>query len=179
MTGIADFFVGLFKWFIGLPWPSIYGFVKAVIITLDVVLFIAFIWVFVKVLEFRPKFLFNPSLAAKKKKKKAVKDPEVAKRWKSLLEKSISSPPQSFIIAIIEADKFVDDVLKKLGIQGEHMADRLEKLNNHDLRTLDKLWRVHRVRNELVHMPDFKISEVDAREILEVYEAFLKEIEVL
>lgn len=165
-----------YKWFIGLPWLNIYGVVKAVIITLDIVLITAFIWVFVKALEYRPKFLFNPK---PRKKKAIIKDPEIANGWRLILEKSRLSPPQSFTIGIIEADKFVDDILKKMGIQGEHMADRLEKLNNHDLKTLDNLWRAHRVRNDLVHTPDFEVSEVDVREILEAYESFLKEIEAI
>ncbi|MDP3975076.1 MAG: hypothetical protein Q8P88_02220, partial [Candidatus Jorgensenbacteria bacterium] len=85
----------------------------------------------------------------------------------------------SYVLAIIEADKLVDDALKTSGLQGEHMADRLEKLRVEDYPTLDRLWRAHRVRNELVHTPDFGINEGDAKDVLRVYEKFLKELGAL
>ena len=171
-----EFLNDIYQWFINIPWRGIYFFIKDVVIVLDVALIFGFVWVFIKALEYRPKFFFDPKPS---RKKEILKDPEILKRWKLVLERSASSPPQSFTLAIIEADKFVDDILKKLGFKGEHMADRLERLGSHDLRTLDKLWRVHKIRNELVHNPDFNISAVDSKEVLDAYEAFLKEIEVL
>lgn len=171
-----EFIQDIYRWFINIPWRSVYFSIKDIVIILDIALIVGFVWVFIKALEYRPKFFLNPKPS---RQKEIFKDPEILKRWKSILEKSASAPPQSFTLAIIEADKFVDDVLKKLGFKGEHMADRLERLASRDLRTLDKLWRVHKIRNELVHNPDFNISAVDAREILEAYEAFLKEIGVL
>lgn len=172
MDAIGQFFDALFSF----PWRKIYETIRAVFIILDVILIAAFIYVFVKSLEYRPKFYRNPKRA---KKTFATRDPQLQKRWKTLLEKSKSNPPQSYTLAIIEADKFVDDVLKKMGLQGEHMADRLERLGSSDLKTLDRLWRVHRIRNELVHNTDFNISRVDAGEVLEGYEVFLKELEVI
>lgn len=148
-------------------------------IFLDLAVIIAFIVAFWYAVPLRPKFVRKPQKAANRQLPLAGKQEEVKARWARILEKAPVAPPQSFVIAIIEADKCVDDVLKDLGLKGEHMADRLEKLAPEDFKTLDKLWRAHRVRNDLVHTPDFRIDSSDAEEILKLYEAFLKELEVL
>ena len=172
MANLANFLDS----FLDFPWRDAYGIVRAVFIVLNILLFVGFVYALIKAFEYRPKFYRNLQSFAKKP---TVKDPALMKRWAGILEKSKSNPPQSYVLAIIEADKFVDDILKRMGLQGEHMADRLERLSASDLKTLDKLWRVHKIRNELVHNPDFNISPTDAREVLEGYEKFLKETEVI
>ena len=171
-----DYLANFLDNFLDFPWRDAYEIIRAVFIVLNALLFVGLIYALVKALEYRPKFYRNPQVLAKGL---AVKDPALIKRWAGILEKSKSNPPQSYVLSIIEADKFVDDILKRMGLPGEHMADRLERLSASDLKTLDKLWRVHKIRNELVHNPDFDISAVDAREVLETYEKFLKEIETI
>ena len=153
----------------------LYG-VRWLFIFLDIAIVVAFIIVFVKALEHRPKF----SYLHKKKVKESPFDAKIfTKRWVKVMQQASSAPPQSYVLAIIEADKLVDDALQLMGLQGEHMADRLQKLRAEDYPTLDRLWRAHRVRNELVHTPDFGIGEGDAEDVLKVYEKFLKELGAL
>ena len=90
-----------------------------------------------------------------------------------------SSPPQSLTLGIIEADSFIDDVLKKMDLRGEHMADRMEQLTRMDLKSADNLWKAHRVRNDLVHTSGFTLSKGDAERALQYYEDFLKEVGML
>jgi hypothetical protein len=55
-------------------------------------------------------------------------------------------------MAIIEADKVVDVVLKKAGVPGETMAERLRKVQKHVQRSIySGMWDAHKVRNQLVH----------------------------
>jgi hypothetical protein len=158
------------------PWARFLYAVRWLFIFLDIVVIIAFAFVFRKALEYRPKFTFR----YRRKKKESPFDTKVfVRRWEHIGKSAPKSPPQSYILAIIEADKLVDDALKVLGLGGEHMADRLEKLRVEDYPTLDRLWRAHRVRNELVHTPDFDINPSDAEDTLEAYEKFLKELGAL
>lgn len=160
-----------------IPWRGLYFAAKYFFIAVDVFLIVAILIVYQKAVKFRPK------LGRKQTPKKGlgIKDDAMAlikKRWEAILEKMESSPPQSFPLAIVEADALSDSVLKELGFEGEHMADRLDKLNA-GLATLDKIWRAHRLRNEIVHTPGFAISEGDARKAIGYYEAFLKEMGVI
>lgn len=161
--------------FNNLNWQVVYEGAKATFIMLDAILAVGLIFVLFKAWHYRPKFLFAPY----KRRKTAFDSQRFREKWAVVIRRAESNPPSSYSLAIIEADKFTDDVLKRLGMQGEHMADRLEHLNNENLKTLDKLWRVHRIRNEIVHSPDFSITSVDTKEILAIYEEFLKELGVL
>ena len=175
---LSSFFSKVFdaisNFFANIPWSGIFEFLKFLFIFLDAILFIGLILVFLKAWEHRPDFMLS---AGRSKRGSGRLDPaSLRTRWEKIVVQAEVNPPQSYSLAIIEADKFVDDVLKKMGLPGEHMADRLERLNNDNLRTLDKVWRVHRIRNELVHSPDFNISSVDTKDILGVYQKFLEEL---
>lgn len=161
----------------GFPWERTFWSVRFVFIVLDILLVVLFIVLFAKSLKFRPKFYFNPEALAKKKKR--IKERIWVAHWNHVLEKARKNPPQSLFLGIIEADGLVDNVLKKIGIPGEHMADRLERLAGRDLKSIDRLWRAHKVRNDLAHTPGFTLDPHDAEQILGDYEAFLKEIEAI
>lgn len=171
-------FTQLFSnWFFNSSLYKPYQTVKVVFVVLDILVVVSFVSVFMASLRYRPRFYFHPW--KKKEGPIKVKDQKLVKQWQLIIEKSKANPPQSLVLAIIEADKLVDEVLKKMGLGGEHMADRLEKLGAWELKTLEKLWRAHRLRNELVHQPEFDISPVDAKEVLIIYESFLQELEVI
>jgi hypothetical protein len=157
-------------------WYPFFAAARALFLFLDALLVVVIVFAFLKCLEYRPRLVGNPRAA---KRARPLRDPETESRWTALLAKADKNPPHSFVLAIIEADKIADDALKRLGFQGDHMADRLEKLNATSMKTLEGLWRVHRLRNELVHAPDFEVSETDAREVLGTYQKFLKELGVI
>ncbi len=158
------------------PWMDMLIAVRIFFIFFDVVLLLVLFWLFTEAYELRPHFLRRASEAARV----PVLDQEkFSARWARIVEKAFQSPPQSLVLGVIEADKCVDDALKGLGLEGEHMADRLEQIRAEDYPSLDRLWRAHRVRNELVHTPDFGIDAEDAKDILAIYEKFLKELGAL
>lgn len=149
---------------------------RGAIIFLDLVLFSVFVYAFLKAFEYRPRFVRDPRLA---RAKPVLSDPALRKQWLAILENADLKPPQSYALAIIEADKFTDSILKSAGYPGEHMADRLETLNGSEFTTLDGLWRAHRLRNELVHTSDFEVSHQDTKHALRAYQKFLTELGVL
>lgn len=176
METVAQVLENLTRGVINAPWARfLYG-VRWLFIFLDLVVVVAFVIVFVKALEYRPKFSHR---YREKAKKSPFNTKLFAERWAKLEKHAPSAPPQSYVVAIIEADKLVDDALRLMGLEGEHIADRLQKLRVEDYPTLDRLWRAHRVRNELVHTPDYGIDEGDAVDVIKVYEKFLKEIRAL
>ncbi|MFH1161940.1 MAG: hypothetical protein V1696_01560 [Candidatus Jorgensenbacteria bacterium] len=162
----------------GFPWRGLAHGVRDVFLFLDILVVVTFIVLLFFAARCRPKFVRKPSRPKRPAPLEAKRE-EVRERWQRILVKAASDPPQSYVLAIIEADKCVDDVLKDLGLKGEHMADRLEQLDHTDFKTFEKLWRAHRVRNDLVHTQDFSIDPTDAKEVLEIYEAFLKELGML
>lgn len=80
-------------------------------------------------------------------------------------------------LAIIEADKLVDTVLKKAGIKGETLGERLrnsQKLISRDV--YSNMWEAHKVRNQIVHDHDFDIKSVDHSLVIYRMKKFLIEL---
>ena len=158
-------------------WGSVLSEVRFIFILLDILLLGFFIFTLMKALSIRPQFSALIHLSGKEVS--VLKDSKVVSRWQELMESVASESPHAYTIAIIEADKLVDNVLKSLGFEGEHIADRIEQLASGNLATIDRLWKAHRVRNEIAHTPGFELTPVDAKQVLAAYEAFLKELGVL
>lgn len=163
------------------PYQYMFQLFHDIILVMDVSFAALIIYSLIELIPYRPKFYKDPrkALTPEQKKIPTAKDPGVAARWKSIRAKAEAAPPQSLTLGIIEADSFVDDVLKKMGLPGEHMADRLERIDTGELETLDRLWTAHRARNNLVHTPGYVMNERDARRYMDDYEAFLTEISAI
>jgi hypothetical protein len=154
---------------------------KFIMVYIELGIVIGIIMVLVEISRIRPRFYINPRKALGMEKKAIrVQDEKFKALWDDVMRKSEAAPPQSLSLAIIEADSFIDTILKEnLKLSGEHMANRLERLDDDDLQSLDGLWKAHRIRNDLVHTPGYYLNPSDARRVLSYYEAFLKEIEVI
>jgi hypothetical protein len=155
-----------------------YNVARAIFIVLDIALLIGIIIIFPQFMKYVPRFTAR-RMESPKEPILETKNTQYKARWDAISEKAESAPPHSLTLAIIDADSFVDTILKDLGLEGEHMADRLEKLDTRNLTSLDNLWKAHRARNNLVHTPEYDLHPVDAKRYLEYYEHFLKEIRAL
>lgn len=158
-------------------WEFILGEVRFAFIFLDILLIALFIFTLMKANSVRPKF--GDLIHLSGKEVSVLRDPKIVSRWQELMESVAGESSHAYTVAIIDADKLVDAVLKRLGFKGEHIADRIERIASGNLSTVDGLWRAHRVRNEIAHTPGFELNSVDAKQVLGAYEAFLKELGVL
>lgn len=156
--------------------PTAYLIGKWLFIGLDILLIAAFIRALRGYLPYRPKLRLDLEPV---RKILTLRDVVVKEQWESVLRKFSTGSPDSVKLAVIEADKIVDDVLKNLGLEGEHMADRLERLSPEEVKSLDRLWRAHRLRNNLVHEPTYQLSLPEAEAALDGYQAFLQEVQAL
>ena len=148
------------------------------LLAVDALLLFGFFFAFFNGMRYRPHFRRSLRMTSERKFT-TLREMVFHEHWQAILLKMASGTPDALKVSIIDADKLADDALKKLGLEGEHMADRLERLDAEDFKTLPKLQEAHRVRNELVHTPGFTVSALQAREVLKAYEEFLKEVGVL
>ena len=66
--------------------------------------------------------------------------------------------------AVLEADKIVDFKLKATGSQGETFADRLRSLEENIARSLyNEIWQGHKIRNQIAHEDEPRISRNELR----------------
>lgn len=160
---------------LGPLWPA-YVVLRLFFILIDIFLVAILAIALIKMWKFRPNFDVEPRAQAKVA---TLRTSVFRERWGKILKKISASTPYSLPLAVIEADALVDDALRHLGLLGEHMADRLSRLSPDDVKTLDRVWRAHRIRNDVVHTPGFYLSPGDGKQALADYEAFLKELEII
>lgn len=82
-------------------------------------------------------------------------------------------------LAIIEADQLLDDLLRRMGYVGESLGERLKQLDAEILPNIDQVWEAHKIRNNLVHDPDYKLSLNRAQSAIEIYEQAFQALEAL
>ena len=82
-------------------------------------------------------------------------------------------------MALIEADNLFDDLLKQIKLPGESMADRLKYLDSSQVPNIDEIWQAHKLRNIVVHNPEYPITKNEIESGVRAYEKALKELEFM
>lgn len=88
------------------------------------------------------------------RRKRTLKVAEYTERWRELQKNCATR--KTWPIAIAEADKLLDDVLKRLRYKGKTPGERLVSAQ-HDLSSNDTIWVGHKLCNKL------KEENVDVR----------------
>ncbi|MDP2695958.1 MAG: hypothetical protein Q8O87_01755 [bacterium] len=153
--------------------------VAPIVIILDVLLLVGFIYVVVSLWPIRSKVSLAAIPGRKRKKKTAAKSPQLIKRWGVVLEKAAAGTPENLRLAIVEADTLVDAWLKRAGYRGNSFSERVAVIKSDQVRSFKAMWQAHLLRNNLVHTPGYSLGANTAKSALSAYEAFLKEMGAL
>ena len=146
-------------------------------IFLDFAMFVAMFVFFKHGWKYRPQLVLYPppSDLGQKVQIKPKIDPIILTHWKKIVERANTGTQENMKSAIIESDALLDQHLKNLGYEGEHLAERLGKLNYKAFKALDPVWKAHKLRNEIVHTPNSKVTPKQAQNTLLAYRNFFKE----
>lgn len=81
-------------------------------------------------------------------------------------------------MAVIDADKLLDQALKKRHFKGKTMGERLMSAQR-TLSDNDRVWFGHKLRNELVHEAEVKLKKRDVQDALVGIRQALKDLHAL
>lgn len=98
------------------------------------------------------------------------------KRWKEL--QGLLSSKNTWPLAVINADKLLDEALRKRKFKGKAMGERLVDAQRM-LTDNDAVWFGHKLRNRLVHEDDVKLSQKDVKQALMGFRRALKDLGAL
>ncbi len=135
-----------------------------------VILLIVKLQIFDKWLKMARNFWVAKSLPPKK---------YLNKSWQNILSRLEKNDEANLRLALIEADNLFDDLLKKMGLSGESMADRLKLLDSSKISNIEEIWRAHKLRNTIVHNYEYPIVSNEIRFGVKAYEKALQELEFL
>lgn len=99
------------------------------------------------------------------------------KEWAKIQKKLESEKIDEYKLALIEADGLLDNVLEIMGYQGDTIGDRLKKIDLSILPNKDEVLEAHRVRNNVVHDPDYNLTLEVTKRALAIYEKALRDLE--
>ncbi len=110
----------------------------------------------------------------------AGQNPErIIRGWKQVLSRFHKGDDSNLKLAVIEADKLFDEVLKRSGFQGGTMGDRLANITATQLSNIEPVWQAHKLRNRIVHEPDYQLNRAEAELAVNIYRQALEELGIL
>ena len=81
-------------------------------------------------------------------------------------------------LAIIEADELLNNLFRQMGYKGDSMTDKLNQLDAKTISNIDQIWQAHKLRNNIVYNPDYKLERDLADKSMDVFEKVLRELDV-
>ena len=100
-------------------------------------------------------------------------------RWEEILRHLASNVEAQWRFSLIEADKLVEDILRRAGFPGDTMGERLMNIQSGQLETIDGLWEAHKLRNRIAHDLNYFLRYTEAKRAIGQFEATLRELSAL
>lgn len=101
------------------------------------------------------------------------------KAWQNIKKHFFAGSDADLKLAIFEADKVLDEVLRLAGFPGETLGDKLKNIKQEKLPNIQDVWEAHKLRNRLAHETDFKLNRDIAERALTIYEQTFRDLGLL
>jgi len=102
----------------------------------------------------------------------------IKKEWQKIESLLETGQGANYKLAILEADKLLDEVLKQMGFGGSSLAERL-KLASAKFTRLRQVWPAHKIRNLLVHEVNYHLNFSEAKRSIKIFKKCLRELGAL
>lgn len=112
----------------------------------------------------------------RRRSKRSLNPTKFQTRWQDIQQ--LCSSAETWPLAIINADKLLDDALKKSRYKGRGIGERLVAAQR-DLSDNDGIWYAHKLRNKLVHEEYGKLKQREVLKVLTSYRQALKDLGAL
>jgi len=140
-------------------------------IILAIVVIIVAVLIFYKLIRKIVIYLRRPELYGLERR--AIK-----KRWQEIEGLLKKNDEASWRMAIMEADKLLDYVLKSMAMPGKDLGERL-KMISYKYPKIRQVWWAHKIRNRLVHEAEFRIDYGTVKAALKTFRNGLKVLGIL
>jgi len=100
-------------------------------------------------------------------------------QWDAIIKRLKKGDEANLKMAVIEADNLMDNILKRMGLPGADMAERLKQIKPEEVASVNKIWATHDIRNKIVHQSNFHLTQEEAEKAVGNIEEVLRELEYL
>jgi hypothetical protein len=119
--------------------------------------------------------VFSTNFLLRRKPKHLNKE-YYTERWQTL--QKLLKDKATWPLAVIDADKLLDDALKRSKYRGKTMGERLVSAQR-SITDNDAVWFGHKLRNRLVHESNVKLTEKNVKDALLGIRSALKDLGAL
>ena len=99
-------------------------------------------------------------------------------RWLEIEHGLNPGSRDSQYMAILKADKLLDQVLRDTGSRGQTMGERMKSRQN-AWSNANAVWAAHKIRNQIAHDENVQLSETTVRRALASFKQALKDLGAL
>lgn len=153
-------------------------YLKFFLIFLNIFLAVCILYIAMKIFKIRAEEIkeliehtVRPGQEEPEKKESAI--------WKKITTLADSDNSSDWKLAIIEADKALDNMLSVIGYQGDGVGDKLMGVESGDFLSLDDAWEAHKIRNKIAHQSDFNLPEREVKRVIGLYEKAFREFDYI
>lgn len=110
--------------------------------------------------------------------KKGVRQLDVEKyrtRWLAIENQFKRDEESSYHLCVLNADKLLDQALRERGLKGQTMGERM-KVAQTGWSNANAVWTAHKLRNQIAHEPDVRVTYDAARHALASFKQALKDV---
>lgn len=104
---------------------------------------------------------------------------KVTKQWNKILRRLEAGSEPEYKLAVIEVDDMLGAALKRMGYDGQNLEEKLGKLTSATLPNIQQVHEIHRLRNNIVHDPDYRLTLDEAKRALDVYSRAFRDLQIL
>lgn len=96
-------------------------------------------------------------------------------KWMGI-ERQLNKDDQSgCVLAVLNADKLLDQALRERGIKGQTMGERMKTAKSM-WSNANAVWSAHKLRNQIAHESDHHLAYEDARRAIAGFKQALKDV---
>jgi len=96
-------------------------------------------------------------------------------RWMTIEHSLKRDEISTYQMSVLNADSLLDKALKEKGVQGATMGERMKQLQK-TWSNANNVWSAHKLRNQIAHESEVKMTYESARRTLMAFKQALKDV---
>lgn len=101
---------------------------------------------------------------------------KLIKQWTKIKKRLDSGLEAEYKLAVIESDSILNEALEKMGYREETLGEKLKKVPEITLSNSEQIQEAHKIRNSVVHDPDYRLGLDQAKKTILIYENALVDL---
>lgn len=89
--------------------------------------------------------------------------------WRQIQKRLKIGGETQLKLAVLEASRILDDILKTAGYPGSNLDERLESITPAQFSNIEELRQVQKIRNRIVSEPDFSLTPEETEIAINIY----------